>query len=66
MGNYLLKVKYEYFACAFFYRELQGNIDNTKLVWAEEMNHQISAERMRTVMLAAESSTRSLLNISGK
>lgn len=50
----------------FFYTELQGNVDNTKLVWAEEMNHQISAERMRTVMLAAESSTRSLLNISGK
>lgn len=50
----------------FFFRELQGHIDNLKLVWAEEMNHQISAERMKAIMLAAESSTRSLLNISGK
>lgn len=58
--------KYILHAYFFFFMELQGNIDNLKLVWAEEMNHQISAERMKTIILAAESSTRSLLNISGK
>lgn len=37
----------------YFFTELQGNIDKLNLVWAEEMNHQISAESMKTRMLRA-------------
>lgn len=57
--NYLLQVQISIF-CMYFFTEVQGNIDKLKLVWAEEMNHQISAESIKTIMLTAESSARSL------